>query len=444
MNRRNFLTTTSITSLGFMALSKCSMNLELLDTPKILLDLIEDPEGYMDLPAGFTYKIISRSGDTMSDGLLVPARPDGMGTFADTQGRVVVIRNHENSPEPTENGPFGINNEKLGSINSDKIYDNGLGVSPGLGGTTTIIYDEERGEVVDEFLSLVGTNRNCAGGITPWNSWLTCEENVTKANGTTTERDHGFVFEVSASSTGLVDPKPILGMGRFNHEAVAVDPDTHIVYQTEDRSDGLIYRYVPFDKNDLHAGGDLEVLAVKDSPSLDTRNWLSKLVGLNQPLEVEWLKIDEVDSPNDDLRHRGFAMGAARFARGEGMWLGENEIYFACTNGGPNEFGQIFKYHIPSNSLELFIESEDKTLLYMCDNLTVSPNGLVFICEDNPELNRLHFIDRAGQLKLFAINRSSKSELAGATFSPSGKTLFVNVQSNGETVAITGPWEDLA
>ena len=205
----------------------------------------------------------------------------------------------------------------------------------------------------------------------------------------------------------------------------------------------MIYRYVPLNKNDLHQGGDLQVLVIKSSAKLDTRNWDSKLVSVHEQLDVEWLTIDEVEAPNDDLRYRGFEMGAARFARGEGMWAGADEIYFACTNGGPNQLGQIFKYNILSNTLELFKESHDKALLNMCDNLTISPGGLVFICEDNPELNHLHYIDKAGQLNLFAVNRSSTSELAGAVFSPSGRTLFVNIQGNGDTIAITGPWEHL-
>lgn len=127
------------------------------------------------------------------------------------------------------------------------------------------------------------------------------------------------------------------------------------------------------------------------------------------------------------------------------MWAGDNEIYFACTNGGPQKLGQVFRYTMngSNGTLELFAESTDKSLLHMCDNLTISPEGSVFLCEDNGELNRIHFIDAKGAIHLFGINRSSKSELAGLAFSPSGKTLFVNIQENGETLAITGPWEQL-
>jgi len=232
-------------------------------------------------------------------------------------------------------------------------------------------------------------------------------------------------------------------MGRFNHEAVAVDPETGYIYETEDQGDGLIYRFVPDDRNDLHKGGKLQVLVVKSQPSLDTRNWESKDIKIGEKMEAEWMDIDDVTSPNEDLRYRGFEQGAARFARGEGMWAGKDEIFWACTNGGPNKYGQVFRYDLKENTVELFLESEDKNLLHMCDNLTVSPLGMMVLCEDNSTLNHMRYLTKEGELKTLAVNRSSRSELTGCVFSPSGKTLFVNVQDNGETVAITGPWEEL-
>lgn len=126
------------------------------------------------------------------------------------------------------------------------------------------------------------------------------------------------------------------------------------------------------------------------------------------------------------------------------MWYGNNEVYFACTNGGPKRFGQVFKYIPDEEKLELFAESEDKTVLHMCDNLTVSPWGDVVLTEDNGELNHIRGINQKGELYDIACNRSSKSEFAGVTFSPSGRTLFVNIQENGDTLAITGPWDKLS
>lgn len=442
MKRRTFVTQTALVSLGFLALSRCNLKSSKTSNAAASVPLKTDPQGYLDLPEGFSYKIISKQGDEMTDGFRVPGRPDGMGAFVGPDQKVILIRNHENSPSPLSDSPFGDQNQWIEKVDKNKLYDAGKLSKPGLGGTTTLVYDEASGIVEKQFLSLAGTYRNCAGGVTPWNSWLTCEEDVSNADGEFVEKDHGFVFDVPANSEGLVDPKPIIGMGRFNHEAVAVDPNTGIIYQTEDRHDSLIYRFVPQNRDDLHAGGKLQVLAVVDQKSLDTRNWEEKEVKINQKMPIQWIDIDNVNPKEDDLRIRGLEMGAACFARGEGMWTSENnEIYFACTNGGPKRFGQVFKIDLKTDTLELFAESEDKTVLHMCDNLTITPWGHVMTCEDNGETNRLHIIDEEGNIELFGVNKSSTSEFAGAVFSPSGKTLFVNIQENGETVAITGPWE---
>jgi hypothetical protein len=164
------------------------------------------------------------------------------------------------------------------------------------------------------------------------------------------------------------------------------------------------------------------------------------------------MDIEDVESPLDDLRLQGFRKGAARFARGEGMWYADGEIYFACTNGGAHEVGQIFKY-VPSRyegtaretdtpgTLELFIESSDQNLLKNCDNLTIAENGNLFICEDAADTCKIVCITPEGKLFEFARNSYTKSELAGACFSPDGETLFVNIQKNGQTLAITGPWD---
>ena len=206
-------------------------------------------------------------------------------------------------------------------------------------------YNEVTQEVESQFLSLIGTFQNCAGGITPWQTWL--------KSGKDTDKDHGYVFEVSPYSKTLKTPKPIEAMGRFRHEAVAVDPKTSIVYLTEDRPDSLLYRFIPNTKEKLHDGGKLQVLSVIGQESLDTRNWNKQKVKLHHALPVKWLDIDNVPSLRDDLRYRGFDMGASQFARGEGIWFGENEIYFTCTNGGYNKSGQIFKYKLSKNEGEI-------------------------------------------------------------------------------------------
>ncbi|MEL7117950.1 MAG: alkaline phosphatase PhoX [Bacteroidota bacterium] len=453
-SRRAFLKQSAVVSLGFLFLSKCSSDVKNIEEA-INIDMITDPNGYMDLPEGFSYKVISKAGNVMSDGFMVPGRADGMGAFEGPDGTVIIIRNHENSPGSPQDSPFGLENELFEKIDLQKLYDPGFSSEPALGGTTTIVYNEETGKVEREFLSLAGTTRNCAGGVTPWNSWLTCEEDTTKQSDKV-EKDHGFVFEVPATlEPTIAAPTPLLEMGRFMHEAVCVDPKTGIVYQTEDRHDGLIYRFIPNAAGKLAEGGKLQALAIKNKKSFDTRNWEERTMELFDKMPVEWIDIEDVLSPEDDLRLQGYEKGGTRFARGEGIWFGNGELFFACTNGGPEQFGQIFRY-VPSpaegtkaeadnpGTVDLFAESESKTILHNCDNLTIAPWGDVILCEDNGELNHIRGINKKGEIYNFGCNRSSRSEFAGLVFSPSGKTLFVNIQENGDTVAITGPWDKLA
>lgn len=412
--------------------------------------LLPDPNGIIDLPEGFTYKVISRIGDPMTDGLTVPGLPDGMAAFIGRNRNVILVRNHEMEPNDTARGAFGPNNEKVGQLAASKFFDYGNG-NPGLGGTSTLVINEETLEVEKQFMSLVGTYRNCAGGPTPWKSWVTCEEDVTLAGGANGKAtvNHGYVFEVPATDDpALADPRPIKEMGRFNHEAICVDPATGIVYLTEDRHDGLFYRFIPTQKNNLHAGGRLQALALKGRKSFDTRNWPDvdgEKIYAGEKLQTEWIDLSDIDSPNDDLRLRGFAQGAARFARGEGAWFGNNELYFTCTSGGPIKKGQIFRYTPGKNegngadgNLELFVETTNEEILKNCDNLTIAPWGEVMLCEDDPA-PYLRGVTTSGQVYTFAKNRLD-GEFTGICFSPSGKTMFVNIQHHGLTLAIQGTW----
>lgn len=416
----------------------------------ILGPLLPDPNGIVDLPEGFSYSIISRVGNTMRDGLIVPGRPDGMATFPGKNGRTILVRNHEMSAASSGAGSaFGDDYSLAAGTDSSKIYDTGVNGNPAQGGTTTIVFDTNTQTVHNEYLSLAGTLRNCAGGPTPWNSWLTCEEIVTRAD-ERYSKDHGYVFEVPASEeTQLFKAEPIKSMGRFNHEAVAVDPESNVIYLTEDDSSGLLYRFLPNNPGKLLDGGTLQALVVKDQPKLDTRNWSSTTIAEREPMAVEWMNLRGIDQ--DDLRFRGHATGAARFARGEGMWFGNNAVYFACTNGGPAKKGQIWKYE-PSpfegteleggqpGSLELFVEPNDGNIIDNADNLTVSPWGDLVVCEDSGGDNFLLGITPDGVVYRMGRNAVSESELAGATFSPDGSTLFMNIQHDGLTLAITGPW----
>lgn len=438
--RRSFLYHTSSIALGFSGLRRLSAGDAKSLRTRGYGPLIADRDKILDLPGGFSYEIIGRAGETMSDGLILPGSPDGMAAFPGKGDEVVVVRNHEVSAGSSSGqGAFGRRNELLNKINKDRFYDSGK-KSPCLGGTSTFVYDTRKKAVVRQFLSLAGTIRNCAGGPTPWNSWITCEETVVKSGGNLA-RDHGWCFDVPATDRPeLADPVPLKAMGRFNHEAVAVDPETGEVFETEDRHEGLIYRFVPKVKGKLAEGGKLYALKVKGKPSLDTRNWSQLTFSVGDSKEIEWIEMKEVESPRDDLRIRGFKDGAACFARGEGMWYSEGSIFIACTNGGKKQRGQIWK--LTHNKIELYSEPNDADLVDNCDNLTVAPWGDLILCEDGKGDQFLDVITPEGKIFKLAKNAKSSGEFAGVCFSPDGSTLFVNMQREGLTLAITGPWKE--
>ena len=412
-------------------------------------ELVPDPQGLLDLPKGFRYQIISRAGETMNDGLLVPGAHDGMATFAGPGDKTVLVRNHELTPNAVERGAFGERNERIGKIDG-RCYDPGSGETPCLGGTTTLLFDTRTQKLERHWLSLAGTIRNCAGGPTPWGSWITCEETNIKRAGTL-ERDHGYNFEVPADAKRPVEPVALEEMGRFNHEAVAVHERTGIVYQTEDRGDGLFYRFVPNKPGKLAKGGRLQALALADLKSADTRNLTAPTVRQGEALAVKWIDVQDVRSPQDDLRMQGFSSGAAVFARGEGAWPDGDAIYFACTSGGAAKSGQIFRY-TPSPEegeageqgaparLELFLESPDRRILEYADNLTIAPWGDLVLAEDGEGID--HVIGVTPEAKVYTLARNARDdgEFAGPVFSPDGSTLFVNMQTAGLTLAITGAW----
>ncbi len=411
--------------------------------------LLPDPKGLFDLPKGFSYTLLSEMGQRMDDGLPTPGRFDGMGAFAAPGGRTILVRNHEFWAY-NENGPFGARNELLTPAIRSKMF-NPATDPVAKGGTTTLLLDRDCTAVERSHLSLAGTLRNCAGGTTPWGSWLSCEEPkrsfVNKlADG------HGWVFEVPSRATELIEAVPLRAMGRFNHEAAAVDPKTGIVYLTEDHEDGLFYRFLPEQRGRLARGGKLQALAIDGLTHSANRDggWQ---VGATQ--KVRWVDLDGVEAPGDDLRDRGAAKGATRFVRGEGLAIGEGAIWFTCTEGGANQKGQVFRYR-PSPAegrpgetdqraeLSLFIEPNDIAQLDMPDNLCVAPWGDLVICEDGKGEEYLRLVTPEGRIRVIGRNaHKGQAELAGVCFSPDAKTMFVNIYNPGYTLAIKGPWETL-
>ncbi len=393
------------------------------------------------LPEGFSYTVLSFNGKPMSDGTPTPGAFDGMAAFALPNGNIRLIRNHENRDRPAQAMVKG---------DPAKAYDPRAG-----GGTTSLevrIGADGTPELVRDFVSLNGTIINCAGGPTPWGSWLSCEESVDgRAEGWS--EDHGYIFEVPASAESEVTPVPLKAMGRFVHEAVAVDPDTGIVYETEDRQIAGFYRFIPVTPGRLIDGGRLQMLAVEGRANLDTAD--DQQVGLVLP--AIWVDIDNPDpsmgwSETAAVFAQGFTKGGARFARLEGCWYGDRSIYFHSTNGGDAKVGQVWRYRPTSadrGELVLVFESPSRDVLEYPDNVTVSPRGGIVICEDGAGEQHLRGLTPEGAIFDLAKNVLNTTEFAGACFSPDGRILFVNIMGStvdagtaeGRTLAIRGPWE---
>lgn len=389
------------------------------------------------LPQGFHYVRFGVMGAPMDDGLLTPPAHDGMGAFELPNGNIRLIRNHELLGRLPGTPPYS------------RPYDDMAG-----GGTTSLEVDPETRELVRSFSTLGGTVRNCAGGVTPWDTWLSCEE-ATAGSRQGLRRRHGYVFEVPATAEEPVDPVPLRAMGRFVHEAVAVDPDTGVIYETEDQTRAGFYRFLPAAPGgsgrsaDLRRGGRLQMLAVRGRRRYDC----SRGQKVGEMLSVRWIDIldpdpDEAEERQDAVFIQGWNRGAARFSRVEGCWYGDGAIYFTSTDGGDVELGQVWEYRPTSDDegiLTLLFESPDPTVLQHPDNVCVSPRGGVVLCEDGMAPNHIRGLTPDGRIFDFARNIQGRgqAEFAGATFSPDGRTLFVNIQNDpGATFAIWGPWED--
>lgn len=460
-SRRDFLSESFSSISGFgvaAALSAFSQRCALGDGPKsaVCLSPCRDETtglSLIHLPEGFRYLTYGWTGDVMDDGFPTPPVHDGMGVVDETDGIITLVRNHEVSND--------------GSAWS---FRNGVPFDPqAQGGCTTLKFDSGSGVWTESFVSVSGTSRNCAGGVTPWGTWLTAEETVLGVNSIDTyngnvvrkfKQDHGWVFEVDPA--GTKNPMPIRDMGRFVHEAVAVDRETGIVYETEDRDTSGFYRFLPNEPGRLSAGGKLQIAEVVGHDDLRGG------VDCRCSFDVRWHTI-----PNPTLAHtpgtvdelgvftQGKRYGGTTFSRLEGCWSGNGVIYFDATSGGAAKAGQIWEYDPRTEKLVMLYESPGKATLNMPDNLCVNPNGGLVLCEDgdygvNKYPQRIHLLSQSGKLTPIVLNDMNLNgehngvkgdfrgkEWAGATFSPDGKWLFANAQTPGITFAITGPWQDL-
>lgn len=410
VTRRRFLQYTAVASSALPLGSLFQQRAHAASAPTLL----EDPDGILDLPQGFSYTIIERAFDDMSDGYRVPARADGMACFVASSDTYALMRNHEVSRGDVRNGPY-----KAGQDPPVEAYDRAA-----MGGVTRVILDRNSLERLSSNLVLTGTVRNCGGGPSPW-GWLSCEE--------TTSPGHGYVFLCPVDTERVSIPRRIVGYGRFNHEAVAVDPRTRIAYLTEDRGDGAVYRFVP-DHPDAPFVGTLQALRVVGEPGFNT----STNMAVGDSRDIDWVAIDDVNPIDDSVRHEAREKGAARVSRGEGVWYANRTVYLCSTNGGPVGKGQIFAIDIDAQTLTLIAHSNNAVKLDNPDNITVAPWGEVYMAEDGEGEQYIRVLGADGDIRDFARNAASSSEFAGVCFAPDGRAMFVNIQKDGLTLAITG------
>ncbi len=451
---------------------------------KLFPPLTAAPGALLALPPGFSYEVVAEAGVTdIHDGTgrtigKTPDRIDGTGAFPTAKG-YRLVQNHELAPGaklPVPQVP-------------GTTYDAGV-----TGGGCTVVDLDHAGRRRSEWVGLAGTISNCAGGVTPWGSWLTCEETEAKAGtlvaGQTLAEDHGFVFEVFPAKAAAQVPKPIKAWGRFPHEAVVVAPDRTQVYLTEDASspNGLLYRWTAPAGYRVHPrlanalGGNqgrleaLIVLAPDGSVLPDLAYVTSAQIG--RPFRTRWAEVPDRQAASTSVRKQFSDGEITRSKKLEGAWGDRHGLYFAASfaiaatdlpANATKHDGQIWYYDYAGKTLTLKAYFPYNPLLHAetpdwettlgdsldlafdgPDNVHVSPYGSLIIAEDGNTAN--HLISWSEELGAQAIARNLigleksaaggnvYSEMTGPTFTPDGSLLFGNVQEPGHTFAIRGPW----
>lgn len=393
----------------------------------------------LELPEGFRYFSFGWAGQTLDDGVVCPGAADGMGVVAVEGDVLTLVRNQEVWSDTPHFGPAA------------QVWDPMSG-----GGTTTLKLDLRAERLLESRSSLGGTCANCSGGVTPWGSWLSCEEFVVSAaeaqanqrgeGSTRFQREHGFVFEVPSAGAGSA--QPLRALGQFRHEAVAVDPHSGIVYLTEDHNvHSGFYRFLPDRPGDL-GRGRLQMLKAKGAADLRG----------GQPAHaryaVEWVDIAEPTRAHQPgtldqagVVSQGLAQGATAFHRLEGVLWEPDTVYFTSTCGGAAGAGQVWKLAIAAQQLELVYESPAVAVMDYPDQMTRMGDALV-MCQDSKRTAAqvLYWMGPQGVPRTFARNAVEgyrTAEWSGVCPSPDGRWLFANIYTPGFSVAITGPWERL-
>lgn len=434
------------------------------------------------LPPGFSYKSYGWRGDMMSDGLITPGAHDGMGVVRQRRvGRsteIVLVRNHELSTSSNAANIIGAGRDTVAK------YDIGLtGSNYQIGGNTNLVWRD--GNWVESYASLGGIYRPCAGGSSTWGSWLSNEE-LRSNSVSSTGKKHGYIFEIPAdTSLTAVNTTPLVDMGRFAHEASAIDPATGYWYLTEDQgSANTLYRFRPNNVtgglNSLHAGGTLQGLKVRKVMNADLR-----FPTLCQEFSCEWVDIANPDADGITLSSvvgnvsasgpyaQAYANGAAIFGANEGCWVANNTVFFTDKATGTSPVaraGVIWALDLATLTLKAIFVSRDRVVGNSPDNICISPRGGLLFNEDGGngspssatiESQHLKVLAPSGNSYIFAKHNYNftaaqlagvgkpgattgnqlNTEWAGSVFSPDGRVLFVNLYC-GVTLAITGPFEN--
>ncbi|MFI6597902.1 alkaline phosphatase PhoX [Nonomuraea sp. NPDC050536] len=413
--------------------------------------LVPDPNGLLALPQGFSYKIVAEAGKTLLEsGEPTPSDADGTASF------------------PSRNGSTLVNNHEIGGGEPYRVPAlQGLTYDPGAGGGTTNIDVDRHGTRVREYVSLAGTHNNCAGGKTPWNTWLTCEETEQKAGGAF-QKDHGYVFEVDPfDQQANQDPVPLKFLGRYSHEAVAVSPRDARIYLTEDANGphGLYYRWTP--PRGFHGGkGTLRELAAATGgdtagqlQAMSCYHGSQHIADLSEATrpgtryKVRWVDVPERDAKTTSVRKQFTDDQVTRSRKLEGAWWSHGGAYFVASyarqsDGSVNEHdGQVWFYDPESETVTLKTifgvnpDPTQDTAFDGPDNITVSPYGGVILAEDGEGINHLVGVTPRGTAYPLARNDFNDSEFTGPNFDVTGRILFANIQTPGYVFAITGPWQ---